>query len=275
MIFISFILGIIKEAFAKKIVLTLIIIYLVVVLLVIYLLNLESIDAVQTLLMASSANDFRQAIVNIQAYWILGGFSVFVLFTLFIVLVSSFVPSMLKKGYIDLIISKPISRAKIILGHFTAGIIFIFAALLLMITAIWFLLSLKSGVWNVNFLYSVFWFTFIFAVLYSLIILIAVLTKSTILTILINQLILFPFSYILYFLNDKLQAAAQGLIGGTGEFIIKFLYYLFPKPWDLHTICQNIIAGKEITSYQPVYTSLLFIVVMLSLTIFYFGKKDY
>jgi ABC-type transport system involved in multi-copper enzyme maturation permease subunit len=276
MIFISFILGILKEAVAKKIILSLIIIYVIIIALSIYFSNLESVDAVQALIQATSAADFRNAIINIQAYWLLHGFTLFVIFTLFIILVSSFIPSMMKKGYIDLILSKPISRAKIILAHFTAGIIFIFLALLAILGVRWLLISIKSGVWNFNFLYSIFWLTFIFAVLYSLIILTASLTKSTVLTILINQLMLFPVSYIIYLLNEYLKNKnSQGLVGPAAEFFIKFLYYLFPKPWDLHSICQNIVASTPVASYQPVITSILFITVMLTLSIYFFSKKDY
>jgi len=63
--------------------------------------------------------------------------------------------------------------------------------------------------------------------------------------------------------------------GAVTEFIIKFFYYILPKPWDLADLCESTIKGEALGSVQPIITSILFIGIMLSLSIWYFNKKDY
>jgi len=50
---------------------------------------------------------------------------------------------------------------------------------------------------------------------------------------------------------------------------------VFPKPWDMQDIGDKIIKGLPVDSYMPLITSMLFVIIMLSLTIVYFKKKDY
>jgi hypothetical protein len=70
-----------------------------------------------------------------------------------------------------------------------------------------------------------------------------------------------------------LQNKSQ-IFGAVGEFLVKFFYYLFPKPWDMQDIGAGIIKGAAV-DYMPLVTSILFTAIMISLTIVYFRKKDY
>jgi len=58
--------------------------------------------------------------------------------------------------------------------------------------------------------------------------------------------------------------------------IIKACYYIIPKTSELMgSLLINITAGKEIESFQPVITSLVFLILMLLLSIIIFRKKDF
>ena len=273
MILISFIWGIFKEALAKKIILAVIIFFSLIIFLILYFINLDSVEGVKTLLSMSGQEKFADALLDFELY-IVSGIPRFMLLTLFIILVSSFIPSMLREGNLDLLLSKPISRTKIILGHFIAGILFVFVTLLLIIGIIWLIISGKTGIWHFQFLLSIVWLTLVFTIIYSTVILFATLTKSTIFTILINIFLYFPLTWGLYMLNILLKNKSE-VFGASGEFIVKFFYYLFPKPWDTQDIGEAIIKGMSVNSYMPLVTSLLFVVIILSLTILYFRKKDY
>jgi len=272
----TFISGIIREAFAKKIILSIFVFFSLILLFIVFAATNDSVAGMLAFLEASGGNaDYRSAVIYFETA-VVSKIPMFMLIAFYLIIVSSFIPSMLQKGHIDLLLSKPISRTKIILGHLIAGTAFAFLSTLFLFGIIWIIISSKTGVWHIPFLYSVIWFTFIFLVLYSFVILIGLLTKNTVLNILINLILFFPLSWIFYILTVMTKKGEQFFsFGAVTGFIIKFFYYIFPKPWDLADICESIIKQESISSYQPIITSLLFIGIMMSLSIWYFNKKDY
>jgi len=104
MILFSFIWGIFKEALAKKIILSILLFFAFIVFLILYFVNLDSVEGVKTLLALSGQDKFEEALLGLELEMV-SGIPGFMLFILFIILVSSFIPSMLKQGYIDLILS--------------------------------------------------------------------------------------------------------------------------------------------------------------------------
>lgn len=272
----TFISGIIREAFAKKIILSIFLFFSLIILFITFAATNEGVTGMLAFLEASGGNaDYRSAVIYFESN-ISSKIPMFMLIAFYIIIVSSFIPSMLQKGHIDLLLSKPISRTKIVLGHLLAGTIFAFLSSLLLLGIIWLIVSSKTGVWHIPFLYSILWFTLIFLVMYSFVILIGFLTKNTILSILINLILFFPISWIFYLLNLVTKKGEQFFsLGAVTEFIIKFFYYILPKPWDLADLCENSIKGEALSSIQPIISSVLFIGVMISLSIWYFNRKDY
>jgi ABC-2 type transport system permease protein len=272
----TFISGIIREAFAKKIILSIFIFFSLIILFIVFAATNDSVAGMLSFLEASGGNaDYRSAVIYFESN-ISSKIPMFMLVAFYLIIVSSFIPSMLQKGHIDLLLSKPISRSKIVIGHLLAGTAFAFLSSFFLLGIIWLIVSFKTSVWHIPFLYSILWFTFIFLVLYSFVILIGLLTKNTILNILINLILFFPLSWIFYLLNLVTKKGEQFFsFGAVTEFIIKFFYYILPKPWDLADLCESTIKGEALGSVQPIITSVLFIGIMLSLSIWYFNKKDY
>lgn len=273
---ITFISGIIREAFAKKIILSIFIFFSLIILFIVFAATNDSVAGMIAFLEASGGNaDYRSAVIYFESN-ISSKIPMFMLIAFYLIIVSSFIPSMLQKGHIDLLLSKPISRTKIVVGHLLAGTVFAFLSSFFLLGIIWLIVSSKTGVWHIPFLYSILWFTFIFLTLYSSVILIGFLTKNTILNILINLILFFPVSWIFYMLNLVTKKGEQFFsFSAVTEFIIKFFYYILPKPWDLADLCENSIKGEALVSIQPIVTSILFIGIMISLSILYFNKKDY
>jgi ABC-2 type transport system permease protein len=259
-----------REALAKKFILSIFVIISLFLLLFLGFLNLDTTEAINSMMEATGKDSFQAAMVSFETS-LISHIPFFIVFVLFIILTSSFIPAMLDKGNIELLISKPISRTNIILGKFVAVNLFIFAILIYLVGIMWVMISLKSGVWHFPFLYSVLWFTFIFAIIYSLIILIGLLTQSSILSILINLLLLFPVTGVL----ANRDAIFSFVHSDITKFIINFFYYVLPKPWDMREICINTIEGSPVESWQPVITSVLFCAAALGYSVYYFSKKDY
>ncbi|MEO6691721.1 MAG: hypothetical protein ABIO44_05215, partial [Saprospiraceae bacterium] len=91
-----------REAIAKKIFIGYYIFYAIVILVMFFLSRIDAVDGILTLA------DVKQAVLSIEAAFVKIAYPLILIFSL--ITASSFIPSMLEKGTIDLIISKPISR---------------------------------------------------------------------------------------------------------------------------------------------------------------------
>ena len=184
---------------------------------------------------------------------------------------SSFIPHMLEKGSIDLLLSKPVSRAQIIIGKFLGGFLVVLINIAFLVGGIWILIGLKLGIWNAEILLTILTISFTFAVLYSLIIFIGIISQSSILAMMITYLIFIV-------LSPLLQARDQLSILFKSKFVESFmdiLYYITPKTTELGGITNNLAVGGGIDDYQPILSSLVFMILILALSIITFSKKDY
>lgn len=185
--------------------------------------------------------------------------------------VSSLVPNMLEKGNIDLLLSKPVARYQIILGKFFGGTLVVLLNIAYLILGMWILFGIKFGVWEAAFLYSIPMITFTFAVLYSLIIIVGILTRSSILAMML--------SYIIFIIISPLLSIRENFYvfidNKIAEIIIDAIYYIIPKTSELGTQMGNLTISGGIDDFQPILTSLAFMILILYSSIIIFNKKDY
>ncbi len=124
------------------------------------------------------------AITQFVGDWIIGGFGTSVIMFLSIIMTASFLPTMLGKGTIDLLLAKPISRTALLLDKFLGGLLFMILNTAFIMVGIWLALGFQTGLWTHALLLCVPIYTFQFAIFYSVSALIAVLTRSAIVAIL-------------------------------------------------------------------------------------------
>lgn len=261
-----------REAMARKIFLTFFAVSSFVLLLFIILFVSTSIEDMSSMISVNGheAFEFVEKIVEVIKVAIVAPLFVGGLF-LSIFSASSFIPNMLEKGSIDLLLSKPVSRAQIILGKFFGGFAVVFLNIAYLVIGIWLLLGVKFGTWAPEILLSIVMISFTFAVLYSLIILVGILTRSSILAMMLTYIIFFILSPVLVF-RDKISIL---LDSDFTEYLLDGLYYIIPKTAELSTINMNVVQGLGIDEYQPIITSFLFMILTLALSIIIFSKKDY
>ena len=269
MTFLALIKGTIQEAIAKKIILGFFALSSIIILIFLILVNTDSIEGMVEMMQSTGEVGIKEVIVGFEV--LIVNISYLFIITISLIAVSSFIPSMVEKGNIDLLLSKPVSRFEILMGKFIGGIVLIFINLAYLIISIWLILSIKSGFWHFQFLYTIIWLTVSFAVIYSLVILLGLTTQSTILTAII--------SLFLVLIVTPLLGAREGIAemfqSDVIKFILDFFYYILPKPGGINDISMRMLTDQPIESWQPLLTSLLFMVTMLTLSIYYFKKKDY
>jgi hypothetical protein len=103
-----------------------------------------------------------------------------------VIITASFIPSMLQKGAVELWLSKPILRPALLIFKYLGGLTFVFVLTAVTVLGVWTAIGLRSGIWAPGFLIVIPAVTFYFALLYSVSTLAAVLTRSTVVAILLT-----------------------------------------------------------------------------------------
>jgi len=268
-----------REALAKKIFIGYYIFYTIVILIMIFLVNMDSVEGVMSLA------DSKMIVQSVETGFFTLSWNLIIFFSL--ISTASFIPSMLEKGTIDLLISKPISRPMILISKFLGAVLFVFLSMVFLLGSIWLILSLKSGYWDPKFLLSIVWITLAFASMYSIVVIIGLTTQSTVVAILVNFFLIFVLCPIL---STREAVVFTFVSNETVKFIFDFLYYLFPKPGEFKDIANALITGEQINmwkssvntetstftvSWLSPISSVLFMLAAMAYSIFYFSKKDY
>ena len=97
-----------------------------------------------------------------------------------LIITAFFIPNMLRKGSVDLFISKPIGRSQLLIYKYIGGLTFVFLVTAFTVGGIWLVIALRSGFWDPSFLAVIPILTFTFAIVYAMSTLVAVFTRSAI-----------------------------------------------------------------------------------------------
>jgi ABC-type transport system involved in multi-copper enzyme maturation permease subunit len=120
--------------------------------------------------------------------WIVGWVGAGIAMLLSTIITAFFIPNMLRKGAVDLLLAKPIHRTSLLIYKYIGGLSFMFINTAVVVGGIWLVLGLRSGIWGPGFLMAIFVWTFEFAVIYAVSTLFAVFTRSPVVAILMTCL---------------------------------------------------------------------------------------
>jgi len=179
------------------------------------------------------------------------------------------IPGMMTKGRLDLYLARPLSRPMFLLGKFSGAVCVASLNIIYAMAGFWLVLGIKTHVWNIGFLYSAATIIFMFAVLYSFMMLVSIIVRNTAVTIILT--------YVVMTLETAL-ATSKSLFTMIGNPIIRqileILHWILPKYHEVASITKDIAGGKSIESWTPVLSSLLTAIVVMNITVFIFSKKD-
>lgn len=180
------------------------------------------------------------------------------------------IPDLLKKGNIDLFLSKPISKFQLLTGKYIGAVSVVFLNIIFLIGSIWFMIGLKFAYWDISFLYSVFSITFVFAAIYALMTLISILTNSSVLSMIVSFLIIIVINPLLGTREDLFRVIDNPFV----EKLIDGFYYMIPQSSEIIGITQESIMGNEII-YAPLFSTGILLIVYYAMSIYFFQKKDF
>jgi hypothetical protein len=210
------------------------------------------------------------------------------------IITAFFIPNMLRKGSVDLMISKPIGRSQLLIYKYIGGLTFMFLVTAFTVGGIWFVLAVRSGYWNPAFLGAIPVLTFTFAILYAVSTLVAVFTRSAVAAMLITvgfAFFLFIVGQIKGAYDDNRAADPDRQRSPWVAFLIDNGHDVLPRTRELDLLIRRLItegtltpamqriavqnAGEPAPLVETFGVSLAHIVAMLGLSCWWFSKRDY
>jgi ABC-type transport system involved in multi-copper enzyme maturation permease subunit len=134
---------------------------------------------------------FRDGVpLGLQVYFIqtilLNQVGAWVILLISVILTAFFIPNMIRKGTVDLLIVKPIPRFVLLLYKYVGGLLFILINTTIAVGGVWLAFAIRTGIWAPGVLISIPAITFFFAILYAVSTLSGVITRSAIVAILVT-----------------------------------------------------------------------------------------
>jgi hypothetical protein len=177
----------------------------------------------------------------------------------------------LDKGTVDLYLSKPIARWELLFGKYLGGVAVILVNIVYFIGALWLIVGMKTGVWNVSFLVASVLMTFVFACLYAIVTYVGVVSRNTAIAIIGG------FVY-LFIVAELLQSRERGLyLLGDNTFYrgaVDGLYYLLPQLPAMQATAFKYIGGNSL-DWRPFAQSFLSACGFFGLAAWTLEKTDF
>ena len=187
------------------------------------------------------------------------------------------VPRMQDKGTIDLYLSRPISRFKLLMTRYVAGLILAASNVLYLMGAVWLIVVYKTHVAHPRIFVAALIIMLVIAVLMAFAFLVGTVTSSTAVSIMMTFGVAI-FSAMLVS-HDKLSALVEK---EWQAFLIDGLYWILPKTSDLMLAVMGYV-GTDVVPDQmmksltpaPFLTTAAFGIVCLALATWRFTKKEF
>ncbi|MGC8794646.1 MAG: ABC transporter permease subunit [Bryobacteraceae bacterium] len=173
-------------------------------------------------------------------------------------------------GRIEWLLSKPISRTRLLLWRFAGNLLVVSLNVCYLVLGVWLILGWKTGVWATGFLAAAATTIFMFTVLLSVVTLAAVLTGSAALA----TMVAFALMVISPILAQH-QLMVKLLDSEFWRDAWRLLYWVLPKVFEVGRINMDLLRGRAVESWMPVWSSALFAAVVLAGALFAFSRRNY
>jgi len=176
----------------------------------------------------------------------------------------------LEGGRIEWLLAKPVARWRILGMRLLGSLIAVGLNVCYLVLSVWIILGWKTGVWDPSFLAVIATVMFMFAVLLSVVTLAVVLAGSaTLATMAAFALMLISPLLAQHKLMVKL------LDSESWRNIWRALYWALPKVYEVGRMNMDLLRGRPIESWMPVWSSALFAALMLVAAFCLFARRNY
>jgi hypothetical protein len=215
-----------------------------------------------------SIRGFEEAIIRVEA-----GIAILI-FTLGLFLsifsTADLIPGMLLRGRLDLYLSKSISRIQLLIGKLSGALLVVILNVVYAIVGLWFVIGIKTGIWNANFLFSGVTIIFMYIVIFTFVLLVGMLSKSTSVIIIVTYMIISVSPLLANREEIFLLPISRWL-----KHVVDFFYWILPKYSETAIITKDLVLGEPVYSWTPLISSVIIGIVVLNLSMYIFSKKSF
>ena len=179
------------------------------------------------------------------------------------------VTGFLEQGRIDLLLSKPISRTKLLAGHIAGVLLVVFLLTVYLIGGVWFVIAFKTGIWQFEFLLAIPTITIMFAVIFSVVLTTSVASKSTGLALVLAYGTIFV---------SAILAIRDQIVPQLSEFwgsLFVGMYHVLPNYFEVMQIMTQLASKETVTSFYPFVSSVLFGITLYVFGFIIFSRRDF
>ena len=177
--------------------------------------------------------------------------------------------SLLERGRVDLVLSKPIGRMTLLGSHLLGVLTVVFTLAVYLMGMVWLIMSVKTGIWNFHFLTCIGMVVVMFTIMYSVVLFIGVSTKSTALSLIVTYGLIFCS---LIFLG-KDTIAPQ--INVPWRQVFLGFYHVLPNFAEVTQPVVQLAGGEPVVSWYALISSAIFGAVMYALAAIRFARRDF
>ena len=160
------------------------------------------------------------------------------------------VPNLMRRGTVDLYLSRPVSRAGVLLGRFLGGATVVAANLLYLCGGLLLIVGLKTGLWEGRFLLAALLIFVVFLSFLGFMYLVGVLSGSTPLSVMLSYglwVVSMPLAA-----HEKIAAAMDSRLGAA---IVGGLYWVLPKTAELGRDVVRLVLGEGVPGATTLSTT--------------------
>jgi ABC-type transport system involved in multi-copper enzyme maturation permease subunit len=211
------------------------------------------------------ARDAREAVHFVQLVLSVGVADTLGLL-LTLVWTAGFLPGFLDRRAITVLLAKSIPREMLLMGKYIGVLAFVLAQASYFVVGTWLALALRTGIWDANYLLSVPLLLLHFAIFFSFSLLLAVCTRSTVVSV-FGSIAFCGICWAINFGRHSVMAAAavapESSISPGVVRLANVGYWLFPKPVDLGRFIFDTLGAES--SFRPLFQHLPSVSVGLSI----------
>lgn len=262
-----------REAMARKIFWVLFGLSTLMILFFLFLLKIDIVAGATATVSLFGQRSPANPDVNRMVRGVYGGIATFLYtFGMFLAVFASsgLVPSVLEPGRIELLLSKPLSRAHLLLGRFLGNVLVVALNSAYLVLGVWTILGVKTGIWSPVFLVSIATTTFIFAILLTVVVLMGVVFESAAVATMITVALM-----IISPILAQTTTMMRLLSSEWSRDVWRTLYYALPKVYELGKMTLDAIQSGTFNGYMPIWSSALFGAAVLGAALWIFQRRDF
>jgi len=161
---------------------------------------------------------------------------------------AGFLPGFLDGRSVSVLLAKPAPRWMLLAGKYVGVLAFVLFHATLFVGGTWLAIGLRTGIWDALYLYAIPLLLLHFAVFFSVSLLLAVCTRSTVVCVFGSILfwcIAWGMNYGRHALALQSQLTPTGHVSSSVNWLVDIGYWVLPKPADFGMLLYNALDAKD------------------------------